>query len=40
MQNSLPMKFQDVKFKDPNFKHEIFMRIHMKQFILLKLLQC
>ena len=25
------MKFQDVKIKDPKFKHEIFMRIDMKQ---------
>ena len=24
------MKFQDVKFKDPKFKHELFMRIDMK----------
>ena len=24
------MKFQDVKLKDPNVKHDIFMRIDMK----------
>ena len=24
------MKFQDVKYKDPKFKHEIFVRIDMK----------
>ena len=24
------MKFQDVKFRDTNFKHEIFVRINMK----------
>ena len=28
LQGRLPVKFQDVKFKDP--KHEIFMRIDMK----------
>ena len=26
----LPVKFHDVKFKDPKIKHEIFMRIDMK----------
>ena len=31
LQDRLPVKFQDVKFKDPNFKCEIFMRINMKQ---------
>ena len=27
---SSSMNFQDVKFKDPKFKHDIFMRIDMK----------
>ena len=30
LQDCLPVKFQDVKFKDPRFKHEIFVRIDMK----------
>ena len=30
LQNRLPVKFLDVKLKDPMFKHEIFMRIDMK----------
>ena len=30
LQDRLPVKFQDVKFKDPKFQHEIFMRIDMK----------
>ena len=30
LQDRLPVKFQDVIFKDPNFKHEIFVRIDMK----------
>ena len=30
LQGRLPVKFQGVKFKDPKFKHEIFMRIDMK----------
>ena len=30
LQNRFPVKFQDVKIKDPNFKHEIFVRIDMK----------
>ena len=37
LQDRLPMKFQDVKFKDPKFKHEIFVRIDNEAFILLKL---
>ena len=27
---NLPVKFQDVKFTDPKFKHEIFVRLNMK----------
>ena len=27
-----------MKFKDPKFKHEIFVRIDMKHFVLLKLI--
>ena len=30
LQDCLPVNFQDVKFQDPNFKHEIFVRIDMK----------
>ena len=30
LQDRLPVKFQDVKLKDRNFKHEIFLRIDMK----------
>ena len=30
LQDCLPVKFQEVKFKDPKFKHEIFVRIDMK----------
>ena len=30
LQDRLPVRFQDVKFIDPKFKHEIFMRIDMK----------
>ena len=30
LQDRLPVKFQDVQFKDMKFKHEIFMRIDMK----------
>ena len=30
LQDSLPVKFQAVKFKDSNIKHEIFIRIDMK----------
>ena len=30
LQDGLPMKLQDVKFKDPKIKHEIFVRIDMK----------
>ena len=29
-QDGLPVKFQEMKFQDPKFKHEIFMRIDMK----------
>ena len=29
LQDHLPVKFQDVKFKDLKLKHEIFMRIDM-----------
>ena len=29
-QDGLPVKFQDVKFKYPKFKHEMFVRIDMK----------
>ena len=30
LQDCLPVKFQVVKFKDPKFKHEIFVRIDIK----------
>ena len=30
LQDHLPVKYQDVNFKDPKFKHEIFVRIDMK----------
>ena len=30
LQDRLPVKFQDVKFKDTKSKHEIFVRIDMK----------
>ena len=30
MQDRLPVKFQDVKFKDSKLKYDIFMRIDMK----------
>ena len=30
LQDHFPSKFQDVKFKNLKFKHEIFMRIDMK----------
>ena len=30
LQDRLPVKFQDVKFRYPKFKHEIFMGIDMK----------
>ena len=33
LQDRLPVEFQDVKFKDPKFKHEIFVRIDMKHYI-------
>ena len=29
---SFPVKFQNVKFKDPKFKHEIFVRIQKHSF--------
>ena len=36
LQDRLPVTFQDVKFKDPKFMHEIFVRIDIKHsFILL-----
>ena len=30
LQDHLPVKFHDVKFKDPKIKHEIVVRIDMK----------
>ena len=30
LQDRFPVKFQDVNFKDPKFKLEIFVRIDMK----------
>ena len=30
LHDRLPVKFQYMKFKDPMFKHEIFVRIDMK----------
>ena len=30
LQDSLPVMFQDVQFKDPKFKHELFVRRDMK----------
>ena len=30
LQDRLPVTFQDVKFKVPKFKHEIFVRIDLK----------
>ena len=30
LQDCLPVKFQGVKFTVPKYKHEIFVRIHMK----------
>ena len=30
LQDGLPMQFQDVKFKDPTFKHQIFVRMDIK----------